>query len=79
MSLLDKIFRRQPAATEPTVADSTTACIHAVLAPRWDDSAELGKEDKVSGYVCESCQSSFTKEEGLSLRSSLAERLPRDA
>lgn len=62
MSFLRKLFGRteEPAAATP----SSSECPHAQLAPRWDNVEDMGKADKVTGYVCEACKTLFSYDEG---------------
>ena len=51
MGVLDKLLGRKPAA----VADTGTAaenppCPHTTLMPRWGTAADMGHEDKATGY-----------------------------
>ena len=74
MGLLGKLRGdRQSASAPKAVIDAV--CPHATLAPRWANAAELGHEDKISGYRCDACRSVFTAEEGKVLRATEAERL----
>lgn len=54
-------------------------CIHTTLAPRWDSAADLGIEDKISGYRCDGCRSVFTSAEGKLLRATEEARLKSTA
>lgn len=63
MGILDKILkpgRRQEGAAVTAVEEE---CPHRALVPHWDDLADMGKEDKVSYYVCEACHRRLTPEE----------------
>ncbi len=73
MSLLDKLLHRDQPAVPPTLA--TVPCTHVALVPKWDSVADMGHEDRVSSYTCESCRQSFTPAAGRALRESEAERL----
>ncbi len=74
MGLFGKLRGDRPVASAPTVVVDAV-CVHATLAPRWENAAELGHEDKISGYRCDACHSVFTHEEGKVLRATEAERL----
>ena len=39
-------------------------CIHAVVMPRWDNEADTGIMERVTGYRCEGCGSDLTIEQG---------------
>ena len=73
MGILDKIFRRQSA--EEDVESTKGECKHGVLVPRWDDVSDIGKDEVVSSFLCEACNSAFTPDEGRTLQGSLAERV----
>lgn len=45
---------------EPGPAET---CAHMVLIPRWDSVEDMGHKDKVVGYKCDACATSFTLEE----------------
>ena len=66
--------RETPAAIDAQVP----VCLHTTLTARWDSMADMGKEDKVTSYTCESCQQHFTPAEGRTLRQTEAERVQRE-
>lgn len=76
--LFGKLFSRKD---EAPVAPAPTAdhCPHATLSPRWDDPADMGKEEKASAFVCSACSSTFSPEEARELRATEAERLRESA
>ncbi len=53
-------------------------CPHTTLVSHWDSVADMGKEDKVTSYRCDSCEQEFTAEEGRRLRETEAERVQRE-
>ncbi len=73
MSLVDKLLHREK--PQPTATVTNAPCAHITLVPKWDSVAEMGHEDRVSSYTCESCQQSFTAAEGRALRESEGERV----
>jgi len=73
MGFLSKLFGRRPAAAPP--AADVPPCPHVTLVPRWNSAAEMGDEAKASGYQCDSCQQTFTAEEGRALRQTEAARV----
>ncbi len=77
MSLLDKLLHRTKPVVRPTVASGP--CLHITLVPKWDTVADMGHEDRASGYTCDSCGQSVTAAEGRALRESEAERLRQQA
>ena len=54
---------------------SESVCPHVALVPRWDSADDIGKREKVSSFICESCQASFSREEGEQLQATEAERV----
>lgn len=73
MGLLDKLFGRSKAA--PARTAEAPHCPHTTLTPRWSSAAEMGQEDKISAYHCESCAQGFTPAEGRALLQSEAARV----
>jgi hypothetical protein len=45
------------------------------LVPRWNSADDIGKPEKVSSFICEACETSFSREEGEQLQATEAERL----
>lgn len=87
MGFLDKLFGRkgETAMAPPEERPAGTAveeapCPHGSLVPRWDQPADMGKSELVSTYVCESCGSSFSREEGERLMAAAGQavRLPEE-
>jgi hypothetical protein len=74
MGLLDKLLHRTTTVT-PTQASEAAACLHGALVPRWDNVADMGNEEKVTSYRCDSCGKDFTPEETRGLWAIAAERL----
>lgn len=58
----------------PTETDPAP-CIHATMAPRWENAADLGDPAKIIGYRCDGCRAQFSVAEGNVLRATEAERL----
>ena len=54
---------------------SEPVCPHVALVPRWDSAGDIGKSEKVSSFICEGCQASFSREEGEQLQATEAERV----
>jgi hypothetical protein len=42
------------------------ACPHTALSARWDTIADMGKQDKISSYVCTACGKVLTPAEAVS-------------
>jgi len=58
MAFLDKLFGRGKA--KQTVEEGPPPeCPHANLLPRWDSVQDMGKPEKATSYVCESCGERF--------------------
>ncbi|MGH2585721.1 MAG: hypothetical protein ACRDJE_12480 [Dehalococcoidia bacterium] len=81
MGFLNKLFGRGDRADHAQTATieqetgSTTTCLHTSLTPSWDSVADMGQEDKVTGYACQACGQTFTPAEGRALRHSEANRV----
>ena len=76
MGVFDKLIGRKPAAAANTgTAAESPPCPHTTLAPRWDSAADMGHEDKIAGYDCDSCKQHFTAGQGRDLRRTEAARL----
>ncbi|MGE3856686.1 MAG: hypothetical protein AB7G21_07000 [Dehalococcoidia bacterium] len=78
MGLLDRLLGRGQASgreeglhAPPSGAD----CPHLAVAPRWDNAADIGHEDRATSFVCDSCHASFTGSEIQAVRSAAAARL----
>jgi hypothetical protein len=74
MGMLDKLLHRDSTA-ETEAAEAPVACPHGVLIPRWDNAQDMGREDRISSYRCDSCGEQFDPEEADILRSTTAARL----
>jgi hypothetical protein len=73
MGLLDRLFgRSKVAAPWPEKGP----CLHLTLVPRWGSVADMGEEDRVTGYTCDGCHQCFIASEGHALRQTAAERAP---
>lgn len=74
MGFLDKLFHRTPEADPVATAERPT-CLHGALVPRWDDLADMGQEDKVTSYRCDSCGDVFSPAEADALRLKAVDRI----
>jgi len=75
MRFLRRLFGRseeRPAGGEEAAGP---VCPHVTLVPRWDSADDIGKPEKVSSFICEACETSFSREEGDRLRATEAERV----
>jgi len=76
MGLFDTLIGRKKAILKDTLAATETPpCPHVTLIPKWDSTADMGHEDKATGYACEGCKGTFTAEQGRELRRTEAERV----
>ena len=77
MGILGNLFGKR-AEDKATLAAPPVTCLHVILLPRWDSIDDMGNEEKVSSYVCESCGQSFSAEEGKELGRDEEARLKRE-
>ena len=75
MSFLSKLFGKGDTATLEREEAITITCPHTTLTPSWDSVADMGNEEKVTGYACQACGEHFTPSEGRALKASEAERV----
>jgi hypothetical protein len=77
MGFLDRLFGGGKKSGAVTVEEAAAAaeCPHTALIPRWSNADDMGKEDKISGYRCEGCGGSFSREEGDRLMAQEEERI----
>lgn len=80
MSILGKLFTRRSGQVVPakTVSEPHVECPHVTLTGRWDSVADMGKDDRATGFVCGSCHEQFGPEEGRRLLETTRERLHAD-
>lgn len=74
MGFLSRFTRKDGSA----VADAESperGCPHGSLVPHWDTAGDIGKADRVVRYTCESCQATFSREEGERVQAQAAERV----
>ena len=74
MGLMDKLFGGSKEKSSTVVVEAPP-CPHVVLVPHWDEAADLGINEKASGFKCEACEREFTPEEARALQATAAERL----
>jgi hypothetical protein len=75
MGFLNRLLGRGGPTRKPQAEPLDPPCPHVALVPRWDAAEDMGKADRVSRYVCESCQATFSREEGEGMVAQAAERL----
>ncbi len=68
-------LRHREARTEKPVEAAEAVCPHVTLIPRWESVDDLGKPGRVTLYTCESCDRSFSREEGERIKATVKERL----
>ncbi|MCL6646648.1 MAG: hypothetical protein K6U88_17120 [Dehalococcoidia bacterium] len=68
MSFFGKLLGQLGRARRQEQEAGEAACPHMMLGQRWDSVADMGREDKVTEYRCQSCGQRFTPEEGRALR-----------
>ena len=68
--------QRRGRAAAPTT--ETPPCPHTALTARWDSVADMGNDEKATGYTCQSCNQSFTGAEGRALRATEGERVRQE-
>jgi hypothetical protein len=73
MGLLGKLFGGKTKVAESLAV--AVECPHAVLVPRWDSVQDMGHEDKITRYMCESCHEEFLPDVAAQLRDTINERL----
>jgi hypothetical protein len=66
----DKVPEAEMLSTENNVE-----CPHTSLSPSWDNAADMGQHDKITGYRCGGCMRVFTVEEHDALLATEATRL----
>lgn len=74
MGILNKLFSRAEAGEGAFPVGSTT-CPHTALLPKWDNLDDMGIQEKITGYRCDACGSTFTPAEVRELRNSEAARI----
>ena len=75
MRFLRRLFGRSEEKPGGGEEASEPVCPHVTLVARWDSADDIGKPGKVSSFTCESCQASFSREEGEQLQATEAQRV----
>jgi hypothetical protein len=75
MGLFGKLFGGKSKDTAKVAEATMGACPHAVLVPRWESVQDMGREDKISRFMCEACQEEFSPEVAAELRETINERM----
>jgi hypothetical protein len=55
--------------------DAGRDCPHAVLAPHWDNMADMGELSRANSFRCNACGREFTPSEALELRATEGDRV----
>jgi len=74
MKFLDRLLGRKE-ATPPEAEVAEPDCPHVALVPFWDSAEDIGVNEKIARYECESCKAAFTREQGEQIRVEGADRL----
>ena len=53
-------LKKSRTSTKPAEA---VQCSHRELAPRWDNAADMGKDELIVSFACTSCGQTFSAEE----------------
>lgn len=61
-------FRSAPRKSEAQPEQPESECTHVTLAPRWDNVADIGKEEKAISFTCAACGEEFSPEEAVIVR-----------
>jgi hypothetical protein len=78
MGFFNKLFGKGESATMERQPEVTTTCLHTSLTGRWDSVEDMGNEEKVTGWSCQSCGQSFSPSEGHALRRSESDRVKHE-
>lgn len=74
MSIFDRLFKRGGGAVAER-PDEARECLHASLAPGWENPDDMGVEAKADYFTCTSCGGRFSPEEAKQLRESESARV----
>jgi hypothetical protein len=69
--------KRDEQSKTDEAAVGAPVCEHVTLIPKWDRAEDIGREDKISMYRCESCGAEFSLDEALALRETESARIQR--
>ena len=75
MRFLRRLLGRREERPVEQKVESEPVCPHVALVPRWGSAGDIGKSEKVTSFICEGCQASFSREEGEQLQATEAERV----
>ena len=78
MGFFNKLFGKGESETTPSQPEVKTTCLHTSLTGRWDSVGDMGNENKVTGWSCQSCGQDFSPAEGRALRRSEADRVKHE-
>jgi hypothetical protein len=65
MGLLARLLGRTKESPPPLPAGP---CAHRTLVPAWRSVADMGQDEKISGFTCDDCHQSFIASEGRALQ-----------
>ncbi len=63
-----KRFRSAPKQPEAQPEEQKPECTHVTLAPHWDNVADMGHDEKATGFTCAACGQQFSPEEAAEVR-----------
>jgi hypothetical protein len=66
MSLLRKISgknRHDERERGPAGPPPPPPCPHTAMVPRWGSLEDMGKQDRITAYFCQGCETTFSAEE----------------
>jgi hypothetical protein len=64
MGLLGKLLKKPDHEALPPIS-----CSHRILLARWENAEDVGHDERVTGYKCETCNELFTADAGRELMS----------
>lgn len=74
MGIFDKIFGGKEKESAAATIEKPP-CPHGAMVSRWDSIDDIGHDDKVSYFTCESCGDKFSPDEAKALRETAVDRL----
>jgi hypothetical protein len=77
MGILDKLLGRNKRTQVVTKSreEIQAECPHTTLLARWDSVDDMGKNEKATSFVCDSCHAEFSPDETEAIRAGHSERL----
>lgn len=75
MSFINRLLKHQDKHLAEEDRAPAAPCAHITLVPHWDCAKDMGKQEKIEWYRCESCNSTLSREEGEHLAAEDADRV----